>query len=389
MTAYRYLFYDLLTNVALAELELTNVNFSKQLNSAGTFTGEILISDSTETVQNILAFSQTGKTALYVERSDTDNNLGPTLVWGGIIWNRSYDSTSQRITFTAREFESFFEKLIIFPSNFSPFGYTTDGIAINFSNADELSLAQLLINTAQGIAPSPTNIGVQVTGATSGQKVSKTYYSYEYKTYFQAILDLSQSQNGFDFNIDVYYDAAGVPQKIFNIGYPQLGTRYSATSTNATVVQMPGNMVEYTFEEDSADQANMVYTTGAGSNEAMLSRNSSGQSDLIPFYPWPQYQQVYNYSDITDTNLLSLLAQGRIAATDYPINHLSVTVTGRAHPYVGTYNPADDVRVVITDARFPNTLDAIYRLVGLTVAPGENNSAELVSMALTLPTNVY
>ena len=98
MTQYRYLAYDLLTNVALAELELTNVNFSKQLNSAGTFTGEILISDSTETVQKILDNTQTGKTALYVERSDPDNNIGPTLVWGGIIWNRAYDSTSYGCT---------------------------------------------------------------------------------------------------------------------------------------------------------------------------------------------------------------------------------------------------------------------------------------------------
>ena len=389
MTAYRYLFYDLLTNVALAELELTNVNFSKQLNSAGTFTGEIIISDTSETVQNILDNTQTGKTALYVERSDPDNNISPSLVWGGIIWNRAYDSTSQRITFTAREFESFFEKLLVLPSNFAPFGYTTDGIAIKFANTDQLLLAQLLINTAQGIAPSPTNIGVQVTGATSTQNVSKTYYSYENKTYYQAILDLSQSQNGFDFNIDVYYDAAGVPQKIFNIGYPQLGTRYNANSTTAIVVQMPGNMVDYKYEEDSADQVNLAYVTGQGSNEAQLISSASGQTTLLPRYPWPQYQGVFNYSDITDTNLLSLLAQGRIAATDYPINHLSATVTGRAHPYVGFYNPADDVRVIITDSRFPTTLDAIYRLVGMTVSPGENNAAELVSMSLTLPTNVY
>lgn len=389
MTQYRYLAYDLLTNVALAELELTNVNFSKQLNSAGTFTGEILISDSTETVQKILDNTQTGKTALYVERSDPDNNIGPTLVWGGIIWNRAYDSTSQRISFTAREFESFFEKLIIFPTNFTPFGYANNGLAIQFTNVDEVLLAQLLINSAQGIAPSPTNIGVQVTGATSGQNVSKTYYSYEYKTYYQALLDLSQSNNGFDFNIDVYYDASGTPQKIFNIGYPQLGTRYSPTSTTAIVVQMPGNMVDYKYEEDSADQVNLAYVTGQGSNEAQLVSSASGQTTLLPQYPWPQYQGVFNYSDITDTNLLSLLAKGRIAATDYPINHLSVTVTGRAHPYAGTYNPADDVRVIITDSRFPTTLDATYRLVGMTVSPGENNSAELVSMSLTLPTNVY
>ena len=47
-TNYRYLFADLVTNDILAEIPLTNVNFTQSLNTPGSFTGSILGSDANE-----------------------------------------------------------------------------------------------------------------------------------------------------------------------------------------------------------------------------------------------------------------------------------------------------------------------------------------------------
>ena len=55
-------------------------------------------------------------------------------------------------------------------------------------------------------------------------------------------------------------------------------------------------------------------------------------------------------------------------------------------PEFGTYSIGDDVRVVITDNRFPTTLDSVYRLVGLNVQPGENGP-ERVTLTLTNTSN--
>jgi hypothetical protein len=41
---------------------------------------------------------------------------------------------------------------------------------------------------------------------------------------------------------------------------------------------------------------------------------------------------------------------------------------------------------MITDERFPNGLDEIYRIVGLNVEPGENGP-ERVTITLTITTN--
>jgi hypothetical protein len=388
MAQYRYLFYDLMTNVATAELELTNVNFSKQLNSAGTFAGEILITDTSEVVQNILFSTRPGKTALYVERSDLANGIGPSLVWGGIIWQRAYDSTKQGITFTAREFESYFERVFIHAYNLTG---NVNNTAATFSNVDQLLVAQTLISTAQS-GNNLTNIGVQVVGAASNpvQPITRTYYDYEHKTVFQAVQDLSQADNGFDFNVSVYYDVNGVPRKLMNFGYPQLGVRYNAKDPNETVLQMPGNIVSYTYAEDSATQTNVAYTLGAGSNEAQIQGIAYGKSsgDNYPA-SWPALEEAYSFTDYTDTTLLLQLATGRIAAFDYPVVTMNVVATATQEPWIGTFDVADDVRVVIADDRFTTPLDFVYRLTALTVTPGENNAPELVTYSLTLPTNVY
>lgn len=385
MSQYRYLFYDLRTNVAQAELMLTNVSFSKQLNSAGTFQGEIIISDPTEAVMNILDNTRPGRTAVYVERSDIENGIEPALIWGGIVWNRSYDSVSQKITFTAREFESYFERLRIYAWQLT--GNTNDK-AVTFSNVDELLVAEMLLSAAQSPAGGNTDINVYVTGVASNpvQPVTRTYYDYERKTYLQAVQDLSQADNGFDFRIDVYYDTSGVPQRILNIAYPQLGVRYNAKESDAVVLQMPGNIVSYTYAEDSGTQTNSAITLGAGSNEAQAFGLATGSTLSTG---WPKLEDVYSFTDYTDTTLLSALASGRIAAFNNPVTSLSVTITGNNTPYVGSYEVADDVRVIINDDRFLTALDFVYRLTALTITPGENGSAEMVTLTLTLPTNVY
>jgi len=57
----------------------------------------------------------------------------------------------------------------------------------------------------------------------------------------------------------------------------------------------------------------------------------------------------------------------------------------------GTYALGDDVRLRITDQRFPSVttnagLDEIYRIVGLNVEPGEDGP-ERVTITLTDTTN--
>jgi len=361
-TTYRYLFADLLTNNLLGELPLTGVSFNQQLNQAGTFTGRLLLSGVNSAGLNVDNSTIPARCAIYVDRNGT-------LVWGGVIWGREYNSTSQTLTITAREFESYFERRRI----------TADAV---FTNVDQLTVAQSIFNTAQS-APYG-NIGVIVPTNTSGVLVTRTYYGYELKQVYGAVQDLSRALDGFDFNIRVSY-VAGQPTKTLQMGYPRIGTVYSVTSISAPVFSLPaGNIVEYVYPEDGSITANTVYGLGAGSNEGKL---ISTQADATKFADgWALLEDQANYSDITDATLLSEITQGVVNALSTPPTTIKVAVPAYQDPQFGTYSIGDDARLIITDNRFPNTLDAIYRIVGLNVQPGEDGP-ERVTLTLTTTSN--
>lgn len=362
-TTYRYLFADLLTNSILAELPITGVNFTQQLNTSGTFTGHLLLSGVNASDLNVSAGTIPGRTAIYVDRNGV-------LVWGGVLWNRQYNSDSQTLTFQAREFESYFDRRKI----------TTTQV---FNNVDQLTIANALMNDAQ--ATPSGNIGVITTPVTSGVLVSRTYYGYELKNVYSAIQDLSKQLNGFDFNIQVAYDGGGNPTKRLVLSYPKSGTTYSPTSLSAPVFQFPsGNMVEYEYPEDASIAANTIYALGAGSNEGKLIATATDPALLAAGFPL--LEQEANYSDITDATMLGNLATGQIKATAYPPTTLRVVAPPSQNPEFGTYVIGDECRIIITDNRFPNTLDAIYRLVALSVTPGEDGPERIT---LTLTTGTY
>jgi hypothetical protein len=362
MATYRYFFADLISNQIQAELQITGVNFTQALNASGTFNGSLLLS-GVPVSANVTASTIPGRTAVYVDRDGV-------IVWGGVLWLRSYNSKDQRLTFSAREFESYFERRRIATNQ-------------TYFNTDQLAIARGLVNTAQGVANG--NIGVLVGSETSGVNVTRLFYGYEQKTVYQALLDLSRSSNGFDFAIRCSYDSSYNINKNLVLGYPRLGTPYSATSTYTPVFEFPaGNVVEYEYPEDGSLVANKIYATGAGSNEGKLIYNASDSSKLTT--GWPLLEDSVSYSDIIDATLVQNLATGRVAATSYPPTTIKLVANPSQNPVLGSYVVGDDARVRIRDDRFPDGLDTVYRIVALSVTPGETGP-ERVTVTLTLPTS--
>lgn len=363
MATYRYLFADLRTNSIIAELNMTGVSFTQTLNTAGTMQGHILLSGVNSAAANVSAATIPARCAIYVDRDGV-------LVWGGIIWQREYNSTSQQLSITAQEFESYFGRRRI---------TTTQ----SFTNQDQLLIARTLVNNMQ--AATGGSIGIAVGNELSGILVNRTYYSYELKTVLSALQDLSQQTTGFDFNIQVAYDGGGNPTKTLKLSYPQSGTRWSATNQSAPVYEFPaGNVVEYSYPEDGSTAANTIYVSGAGSNEGKLLVTSTDAAKITA--GWPLLEDSINYSDITDQAVLTSLGSGKIAAVSYPPTTMQIVAPPSQDPILGSYTIGDDIRVRITDDRFPTGLDATYRLMALNVQAGEA-SAERVTLTLSLPTS--
>jgi hypothetical protein len=366
VTTYRYLFVDLLTNTIIAELPLTGVAFTQQLNQPGTFSGHLMLSGINTDKFNVDASTIPAKCGLYVDRDGI-------LVWGGVIWGRQYNSQDQALTIQAREWISYFERRRITQT-------------VDFTAIDQLVIAKTLIEDAQDVPYGDIGVGYNSEGeTTSGILIDRVYYDYELKNVFQAIQDLSRQSDGFDFHIDISYDPiTDLPRKDFNTYYPRSGLVYTVGDPLCPVFEFPaGNIVEYEYPEDGSTTANTIYAVGAGSNEGKLISAASHPTILTE--GWAVLEDQVNYSDVTDQTVLDNLAMGAVNAFVTPPITMKVVVPAFVDPVYGTYEVGDDARIIIKDDRFPNGLDAIYRIVGSSVEPGEDGP-ERVTLSLTTGT---
>jgi hypothetical protein len=101
---YRYFVCDLMTNDVLAEVPFKSVSYSRTINEAGSFSGDVPM---TEDTYNLSIYENTlpGKTALYVVRNGV-------CVWGGIIWG-TYSLVDKIVSIDAGEFNSYFSRRVV------------------------------------------------------------------------------------------------------------------------------------------------------------------------------------------------------------------------------------------------------------------------------------
>ena len=364
MTTYRYLFADTLTDQVLAELPLTGVSFSRELNTAGTFQGTMMLSDSREDVYEVASNTVPGRTSVYVDRDGV-------LLWGGILWGRSYESQSQSIQFQAREFESYFERRRILTT-------------YSASTTEQFTVAEALVNQIQGLGSGSLGISVVRNPTNSGISVTKIYNGFEQKPLSEALYELSRAENGFDWNIDVAYNSSGVITKTLHLDYPRRGRAWSSSSTTIPVLEFPGNVVEYKYPEEGGSIANVMLGVGAGNGETKLLSTQTDATQLAN--GWPRLEQSVSMTDYQIQALLDQITLGKLDAQKNPIVVIECVTEAWADPVIGSFIQGDDVRLRITDARFPDTLDVTRRVSKYVVQPGEAGP-ERVTWSLVVTTN--
>lgn len=356
MPTYRYLFCDLVTNSVLAELPLATTTFGLRLNGAGSLSADLPVTDPRVRSLDPINATLPGRTALYVDRDGV-------LLWGGIVWTRRTDQTN-KLQLGAQEFESYFARRLI----------TADAV---FSQVDQLVIARSLITTAQNKPGG--NIGVQVGTETSGVLRDRTYNGYELKPVLEALHQLSQVSNGFDYAIDVFYDpVSGAPSKLLRLGYPRRGV---VANLSGWLWEYPGNVQGYTWPEDATSQATTMYATGAGTPPGQLQSTAVGTAAGYPLLESKQ-----SYTDVSVQATLDGHAAADLAAMSAPVVVPTITVRADQDPTIGSYQVGDELRLRITDDRFPGTptsagLDVTKRIIAIDVTP-PGSTTETVTVTL-------
>mgnify|MGYP003334163735 FL=1 len=372
MANYRYLCTDLLTNTVIAELPLTGVTYAQSLNDAGEFNGQLLLSDSriagTLGSGSIDLSTTPARTGIYVERDGV-------IVYGGVIWSRTYNSTSATMTLAAREFESYFGRRRI--ADTTVFG----------PNVDQFVAVKTLIDNAQAAAYG--NIQIDTSGiGTCGVNLPNVLaiYGYEKRNLLDVIQDLAKQEPpyGFDFHVDVSYGVDNVLRRAFVLSYPHKGIDY-ATNQFAPMLEFPGSIVAYTYPESGGTLVNTLYGFGAGSSDSQyVSSQSSGASFANGF---PLLEDVQSFSQIPDPRIVDNLTRAQVAARDKPVVVMEArwvpqvdAVTGApTAPNPTEINIGDQVRIRIKDDRFTEQVDTVLRVVKTSVRVGDDGSAELIT----------
>ena len=360
MSIYRYIFADLLTNSILTELPLGGVTFNRMLNKPGNFQGSMGLGNENYRDIDIIEGTLPGRTALYIERTDLAGEVN--IVWGGIIWSRTWQEQSLTFEYTGQTFESFF--------------YLEDiRNTLQYTNTDQRNILRDLVTKMQAYAYRNINI---IVPSSFSNNILRTvnFFNYDVWSFGTAIDYMIGYDQGFDYTIECEYDSSGniiknlLTDDVLGIpaGSTQLGFDY------------PGNIKNFWFPENASNGATAVSGVGAGDGTAMIRTISTNQGRLDAGYP--ELVQIYTNKDVSILNTLSSQVQANLKQLLVPVTVPTFEVNPEISPEFGSYSLGDNAMFNIESYRFNGIQTLNSRIVGWNVTPSSSDSQEQVSLVI-------
>jgi hypothetical protein len=362
VASYTYLIADLRTGAVLDELPMSGVSFGKRLNDTGSFRGQLRVNDPGIRVREPRLLTEPGRTALYVDRDGQ-------LLWGGIVWTTQYSAANATLEIGASDFLSYLERRLVLNHPVAESG------TVEYVNTDQLQIAAGLVALCQQHPGG--DLGIEVRGTLSSGVTRTVHYgASELKPVADALRDLANADQGFDFAVDVEYGTDGRPVRFARFGFPRLGQ-----PGGPHVWEYGANLVDFTWPRDAASMATRAFVLGAADGDVPLLRFAEDSAAYSA--GWALLEQANSQLDTKDAALVEAQARGELAAGRRPVVLPALTVRADLDPVVGSYSVGDDARLVIDDPYFAaDQLDAMVRLLGFEVTPGDDAGTEQVTLTV-------
>lgn len=406
-----YLVCDLASGSILGELPIRGVSFGKILNGVGQFQGSIDLADPLFQNVDPLNLTKPGRTALFVDYNGA-------LVWGGVLWSRSYQfqDGSRTVGLTASDMWSYFASRVQATDYTAPPFSGITGPNVNMTIWDAVSsgstwdpvlVATQVVYDAVSVAFGRILGGVAIAGnglpivsatgsvsttaytssasaTPAGSYVNVTYPYSSLQTVDTIIAQLAQLglTVGFDRGLDVAYSAGSlsVPVGTVNFSYPRRG---QTVANNNLFVDL-STAYSYQFPEDATQMANTIYETGsAGAISVSVNTSPTTQG-------YPLTETVKSRSNITTANigqLLSNIGLSDLFIYSYPPVVPQVTIDLFSNsPALGQFIEGDDIQVYIPatdgvgnqwDPRFPNGMNLEWRITAWTATVNDEGTSTL------------
>jgi hypothetical protein len=268
--AYRFLTFDYVTGKFLGELVPSSFEVERILSGAGAAKVTVGLPHETEAARSLLTISQPRRCGLYVERDGL-------AVWSGMIWSRAWDNRdADTVVLSGAEDWSYLRRR-----------YVKDLLSWTAGPLDDqLAIARDLVRYAQGqtletkglayAQARNANVGILLGTETSGIKREVAYKGHVApKEVAEAIEQLSDNANGFDFAIEVARSNAGSVARTLRLWHPKRTRSASLTGWRA---ELGANVLSVSVPDDVGATA----TTVIGSNDL-------GQDKTLRAYATAQY----------------------------------------------------------------------------------------------------
>lgn len=345
MASYRFLAYDLRTNVLIDELPLAIKRFGDVLNGVGEFEATLSMPENSVQVRSLLAATIPERTVVYVERDGV-------LLNAYVIWSRVRQS-DQPMRLNGLTLPSLLRRNRL-------------NATITATGVDQFTIANTLVNYIQ--SQQGGNFGITTLATVSGVLRDRVYNGYERKNAYDALAELGAVENGFDWAIDIAW-SAGVPTKTLRLSYPRRGRIAGSTGI---VFESGKNITDYTFTEDGLRSARSIDAFGSGDGNDMKITTATDTALLDAGYPLTS--DYVSHKDVTVTATLDGYARDAVRARSMTPTFLAITVDpSDVEASLGSFIVGDDAYVSITDRQLPRQDDGspghagYYRILGYDV----------------------
>lgn len=393
-TVYEYFVADTLTGALIAEVPLTGVSYGLGVSKAGELSGVI----PTDQIPGLNLYLSTLpiKTSLFAMKNGQ-------VMWGGIIWTRTYSPVSRSIQLSGATFESYLFRrhiwhTLLYPNTVDQYQVVRNLIDEMQTDFNSYDTTNDHVTTVLGAA----NIGITYETRNAGQtQDTQTWDGGEMRSFGDAITEFANNLNGFEWNIKVTFDPStqrfiktltfrDTPPGQVPLGGTFVGTR---TGLNENIFEYPGNISDISLDEDGTATSTRFITVGGFPDNSAIDYKPRGSWNNPDYLNtgWP-IVEVIDSSDHSTTYVQATLDSysnlgGRRTRPIVPT--WTVAVNGALDPQLGSYEPGDWCQLVVDDdfisARLDlnNETEITKRIMGYSVTvPDVPQEPETVGLEL-------
>jgi hypothetical protein len=392
-TVYEYYAADTITGELISELPLVSVSYSRGVSKAGELSGQIPVNQIAGL--DIYTSTQPIKTSLFAIKNGQ-------VMWGGIIWSRTYSPVSQQVSITCNTFESYLFKRHIYHTLLYP--NTVDQYEVVRQLIDEMQTDFNEFDTSADHVVNvigAASIGITYETRIAGQhQDTQTWDGGEMRSFGDAITEFANNLNGFEWNIKCSFDELSQTfiKKLFFRDTPPgqipLGDTYTGVRTglDTNILEYPGNISDISLDESGEATSTRFITVGGfpdGSAFTYKPRGSYNNMDylndgwpLVEIIDSSNHPSAYAQETLDDYSLIGSRHTRPVVPT------WTVTTNAQLDPQLGSYELGDWCQLVVEDDFIASRLamtgeELIKRIMGYSVnVPDVPQEPETVSLEL-------